>query len=1407
VTILDTGSGRLTHWHGPGPGSIAWLAGTAIGLLAWQDGDAARAAWLGALALAMAVVGFAVRRAGPPAGVARPQAAAASEGPTCSGLLPLCLPAMSIVLAITLAAAAATQLRIAHRVAQQLDPALEGRDIRVTGTVASLPARMAGGQRFVLAVSSASWHDGPLAVGTDVPPQVSLAWFTGWDDAAATRSAPVREIRAGERLTLVVRLRRPHGARNPHGFDLERHLFAQGVRATGTVRQALPVASDDRAAAHPVQRARQAVRDALVQHAGDGRSAGVLAALAIGDTSGIDRDDWTLFRDTGVAHLMAISGLHVTMFAWVAGLATAALWRRSGRGTLALPAPTAARLAGLAAATAYAVFAGWGVPAQRTVGLLAVVTLLAMVGRRWPWPAALSVAGAAVSVGDPWALLDVGFWLSFVAVALLLAAGPALERPSIAAAAGGAQPAPTRGIRARAQAALPGVVRDGLRTQFVCSVGLAPLTLILFQQVSVVGWLANLVAVPWVTLIVTPLALAGLLWPAAWSLGVLAVDALAMALQAFAAVPGATWTAAAVSWPVQLAALLGGVLAVAPLPWRWRLAAVPLVLPLLWPVVPRPPEGRFDLVVPDVGQGTAVLVRTRHHLLVYDAGPAIGRDGDAGERMLLPLLRSRGERRIDRLVLSHRDLDHVGGAASLIDAWPVTALWSSLEPGHPLLARAQQRGVHVQTCAAGQAWTWDGVRFELLHPAAAASAASSVPDFGGLRAPWGDRRSNDRSCVLRVTAAPSREAVRPTARSDGGAAAVLLTGDIEAAAEAALLARVPDALAAPVVLVPHHGSRTSSTPAFVAATGARWAVVQAGHRSRFGHPAADVVARWRDAGATVIATPQCGAWSWPAREVTPVCERERVRRHWHHPGAPTPRAPPAPHRPGAPRTLKARAAGCRCTMMARVLLNQKRAGGSRMTPPFDEMHAAAQAVRPHYQGYAAWLAQQPPDSMRARRDEAEMIFRRVGITFAVYGAKDEDGSGTERLIPFDLIPRIIPAHEWQRMQQGLRQRVTALNRFVHDVYHGQEILKAGVVPREQVVSNAQFRPEMMGVDVAGGVYSHIAGIDIVRAADPDGTGRYYVLEDNLRVPSGVSYMLENRKMMMRLFPELFAAHRVEPVAHYPDLLLETLRAVAPSGVSDPTVVVLTPGMYNSAYFEHAFLAQQMGVELVEGQDLVVRDGFVYMRTTQGPRRVDVIYRRVDDDFLDPSVFRRDSSLGCAGLLDAYRRGNVTLANAIGTGVADDKSIYPYVPKMIEFYLGEKPILDNVPTWQCREPEDLAYVLAHLPELVVKEVHGAGGYGMLVGPAATRAEIEDFRKVLQARPDGYIAQPTLALSTCPTYVESGIAPRHIDLRPFVLSGKTVQMVPGGLTRVALKEGSLVVNSSQGGGTKDTWVLEA
>ena len=465
---------------------------------------------------------------------------------------------------------------------------------------------------------------------------------------------------------------------------------------------------------------------------------------------------------------------------------------------------------------------------------------------------------------------------------------------------------------------------------------------------------------------------------------------------------------------------------------------------------------------------------------------------------------------------------------------------------------------------------------------------------------------------------------------------------------------------------------------------------------------------------------------------------------------------------------------------------------------YNEMYLADGSVRSHYRPIAEWIAGTPAEHIQQMRQAAHLLFHRVGITFAVYGEE----AGAERLIPFDMLPHIIPATEWRDIANGLRQRAKALNAFLHDIYHDQEILRAGKVPREQVLENRQYRPEMAGIDLPGGIYAHIAGIDLVRA----GAGEYYVLEDNLRTPSGVSYMIENRKMMMRLVPELFASQSIAPVEHYPDMLLENLRSVAPNGVEDPTVVLLTPGQFNSAYFEHAFLAQQMGIELVEGADLFIRDGGVYMRTTAGPQRVDVIYRRIDDDFIDPQAFRADSMLGVPGLVNAYRQGRVTLANAIGTGVADDKSIYPYVPEMIRFYLGEEPLLNDVQTYQLRFQQDLAYVLGHLAELVVKEVHGSGGYGMLIGPASTEREREAYRQRILDAPEKFIAQPTLSLSTCPIFVEQGIAPRHIDLRPFVLSGKQVMMVPGGLTRVALREGSLVVNSSQGGGTKDTWIVE-
>jgi uncharacterized circularly permuted ATP-grasp superfamily protein len=464
---------------------------------------------------------------------------------------------------------------------------------------------------------------------------------------------------------------------------------------------------------------------------------------------------------------------------------------------------------------------------------------------------------------------------------------------------------------------------------------------------------------------------------------------------------------------------------------------------------------------------------------------------------------------------------------------------------------------------------------------------------------------------------------------------------------------------------------------------------------------------------------------------------------------------------------------------------------------FDEMKSFGTDVRGIYQAYSKWLTTVPVVELAAKRAEAEVLFRRVGITFNVYGEED----GAERLIPFDVIPRILSAKEWTHLSAGAIQRVKALNMFLHDIYHNQEIIRAGIISNH-ILSNPQYRLEMYGVDLPNQVYAHIAGVDLVRT----GESEFYVLEDNLRTPSGVSYMMEDRKMMMRLFPELFRQYSVAPVEHYPQMLLNSLRSLAPHGIQDPTIVLLSPGAYNSAYFEHAFLAQQMGIELVEGQDLFVRNNAVYMRTTEGPKRVDVIYRRIDDDYIDPLVYKADSMLGVPGLISVYREGGVTLANAVGTGVADDKSIYIHVPKMIKFYLGEEPILHNVPTYELSKEDDLAYTLEHLDELVVKEVQGSGGYGMLVGPAATKQELEEFRLRIVSKPANYIAQPTLALSTSPTLVEKGIAPRHVDLRPFVISGKTVNMVPGALSRVALKEGSLVVNSSQGGGTKDTWVLE-
>lgn len=466
---------------------------------------------------------------------------------------------------------------------------------------------------------------------------------------------------------------------------------------------------------------------------------------------------------------------------------------------------------------------------------------------------------------------------------------------------------------------------------------------------------------------------------------------------------------------------------------------------------------------------------------------------------------------------------------------------------------------------------------------------------------------------------------------------------------------------------------------------------------------------------------------------------------------------------------------------------------------FDEMISGPNAVRAPYQNYHAWYQQQDPAQLRRKLSEAETFFRRSGITFAVYG-NDE---AAERLIPFDILPRIIAANEWRKLSAGIEQRVVAINAFLSDIYHKQEIIRAGRIPADLIMRNEAFLPQMIGFRPPGNVYTHVIGTDIVRTSEND----FYVLEDNARTPSGVSYMLENRETMMQMFPTLFADNRIKPVEDYPVELYQSLAALAPPGCKgDPTIAVLTPGIHNSAYFEHSFLADTMGVELVEGHDLRIIDGKVCMRTTRGYKAIDVLYRRIDDDYLDPMTFKPDSALGVAGIMDVYRAGNITIANAPGTGIADDKAVYSYIPDIVEFYTGRKPLLKNVPTHRCSEPEALKYVVDNLKDLVVKEVHGSGGYGMLVGPTSSKTERQEFKAKLLANPDNYIAQPTLSLSTVPILTKKGPSPRHVDLRPFALVSDKMRIVPGGLTRVALKKGSLVVNSSQGGGTKDTWVLE-
>lgn len=767
-------------------------------------------------------------------------AALLAAGLACAGLAWRARRAAGLCLALAVAAALAMSFaqagwRAQGRLADALAAALEGADLRVDGVIATLPVHGAAGQRFQFDVEDARTLDGEAV---RVPRRIALGWYHDADAAPP-------DLRAGDRWRFTVRLRRPHGARNPHGFDFELRLFEDRVRATGYVRLAHEAHRLEAAVAHPLERARQRVRDAIVAQVPDRGAAGVLAALVVGDQAAIERDDWELFRVTGVAHLMSISGLHVTMFAWLAGLATGALWRRSGALVQRLPAPTAARWGGLAAAVGYALFAGWGVPAQRTVWMLATVTLLRTAGLHWPWPPVLLAAAFVVTVVDPWALLQPGFWLSFAAVGLLLASEPAQRTTGGASAdvGGGAAAGATWAARGGTLAL------SALRTQTVATLGLAPLGLLFFQQVSLVGFVANLLAIPLVTLLVTPLAMLGVAVPWLWHAAATSLAPLQAALGVLASWPAATWQAGVAPGWAQAGGLAAGAIAVAPLPWRLRLLALPLALPLLAPLPTAPPPGRFDVVAADVGQGTAVLVRTHAHVLLYDSGPRYSRDGDAGQRVLLPLLRARGEGRLDMLVLSHRDTDHVGGAASVLAALPVGELLHSLEDGHPLVAG---RGF-ARRCDAGRRWRWDGVDFELLHPT----------DDDRLRAP----RPNAVSCVLRVS---------------GEAGSLLLAGDVELAQEAALVARSADALTSDVLLVPHHGSRTSSSDALLDAVRPRAAIVQAGYRNRFGHPAAPVVERYAARGIDLVRSDTCGAWQWRQADGLMRCEREAAPRYWQH---------------------------------------------------------------------------------------------------------------------------------------------------------------------------------------------------------------------------------------------------------------------------------------------------------------------------------------------------------------------------------------------------------------------------------------------------------------------------------------------------------------------------------------------
>jgi competence protein ComEC len=723
-----------------------------------------------------------------------------------------------------------------------LDPSLEGRDLRVTGVVSQMPQRNETGTRFHLDVESVRWADARNDAPPTVPARIALGWYgenTGiWGHAVegrATSSAVVGELHAGERWQLTVRLRAPHGNLNPHGFDSELWLWEQGVHANGYVRTGTRDAAPVYVAntwRHPIERAREAVRDAVFERVTDRNQAGVIAALVTGDQRAIDRAGWDVFRATGVAHLMSISGLHITMFAWLAAQVVGALWRRSGRLMLRLPAPQAALIGGVLLATLYALFSGWGVPAQRTVWMLATIALLRLTGRRWPWPHVWLLTAAVVVGLDPWALMQAGFWLSFVAVGVLFATDSSTTEA-------GERRKPTAASR----------LFLFFREQWVITLALTPLSLLLFQQVSLVGLLANAIAIPWVTLVVTPLAMLGAVVAPLWDVAAWAVQALAFLLQWLAGLPFATLSMAAPPWWMAACGVAGGAVLAMHLPWSVRALGLPLLLPvLLWQML-RPAAGEFELLAADIGQGNAVLVRTATHSLLYDTGPRYSLESDAGHRVLVPLLRAFDER-LDMLVLSHRDSDHTGGAPAVLAMQPQAALLSSIEATHPLQALRP-----TQRCEAGQRWTWDGVSFEVLHP--------FDTDYRSFTRP------NAVSCVLRI---------------GNGRATVLLAGDIERLQEAALVARTAEAhLRADVLLVPHHGSKTSSSEALLDAVRPRIALVQAGYRNRFGHPAGEVVARYTERGVRLVESARCGAAHWVSERPAELgCEREQRARYWHH---------------------------------------------------------------------------------------------------------------------------------------------------------------------------------------------------------------------------------------------------------------------------------------------------------------------------------------------------------------------------------------------------------------------------------------------------------------------------------------------------------------------------------------------